>query len=355
MHLCADHLAGLGDGTAVLAEPELPMAVNYTDIDALAYGKDLAEALHAPLRPGQWPQIQTYAVLCNMAFGSLQDKLVGHRLLADSPANPSLFRHVPFSRIQALKSCRFYAAITWTSLVLPLHRELQHRLASSTSPSPTDQSFIAARFARERLESYARQARAYGFAALEAVIATIERTPHIVFWTTIQPRLLPQWAEFLVEEYECGNAQSMGDKLVSTSQKLSAALLKIGYSYSTPHLDVLITKLDALVNAETLLAAALALPDSHVQPSAGPPDNPFSFLTLLATDPTLSVAAETGGLAVPPADTPTRADGFAGVQDFPPPPVAFSVEGAAEGTPVGEASLSVLGTETAMDWLWQGL
>ena len=96
------------------------------------------------------------------------------------------------------------------------------------------------------------------------------------------------------------------------------------------------------------------MPDPHLQPNAGPPDKPFSFLTLLATDPTLSVAAETGGLAVPLAITPTRAGGFAGAQDLP-PPVAFSGAGAAEGIPVSEASFGALGAETGMDWLWQGL
>ncbi|GAA5938514.1 hypothetical protein JCM3775_002150 [Rhodotorula graminis] len=342
MQLTVDHLTAIGDGSIMLPLPDLAKFVDSPELTAEAYVQDLDDALRDSKRTKQWPSIGIYAGLCVRAALELQAclssstlarsrgapldeqallstlgrvdllhqasiSLVAHtdRLLeaCGAVADRSLFRPVPFSKVQALKSTRFFAAVAWTALVLPLYHDLQACRASSTpSPAPSSES-ISARFARDRLEVHISQARAYGFAALEAVMAAIERTPIIYFWTHLQPRLLPQWAEFLLAEYDAGHARAMGDQLVPTCQQLSATLLKIGYVYSNPHLDHLIERLGTVVQLEALNAAFSV-----------PLDNPLSFLTLLSTDPFFSVPPASTSTSGPsaPASTPSVAGGAPG-------------------------------------------
>lgn len=212
-----------------------------------------------------------------------------------SSSTSTLFRKAAFSKVQALKSIRFYAAIVWTSLVLPLYGELRRRTCS-TAGDPAATLSLNSRFAARRLDSYLEQMREYGFLALEAVIATIERTPHITFWIHLQPHLLVQWAQFLLDQYSSGVTCRTGPELITIAQtcvrliiiaegerrltprcarRLSATLVKLGWSYSTSDLDDIISRLDNLAAAESL-NAAFSLPSLA---------DPLTFLTLLPANP----------------------------------------------------------------------
>ncbi|GJN93653.1 hypothetical protein Rhopal_006710-T1 [Rhodotorula paludigena] len=249
-----------------------------------------------------------------------------------SSSTSTLFRKAAFSKVQALKSIRFYAAIVWTSLVLPLYGELRRR-TGSTAGDPAATLSVNSRFAARRLDSYVEQMREYGFLALEAVIATIERTPHITFWIHLQPHLLVQWAQFLLDQHSSGVTCRTGPELITIAQTLSATLVKLGWSYSTSDLDDIISRLDNLAAAESL-NAAFSLPSLA---------DPLTFLTLLPANPGSSSYDQDVGAGAAGAYAPLAMSGL------PDPtlsaaPLNASPQYVTDGTGVATQS-----------WTWPGL
>lgn len=226
------------------------------------------------------------------------------RLLDDERSSElSVMRRVPYSRRQALRHIRFFVTVQWTSLPLALYRELQRR----TSPTPaTTTSSISARFEQQRLHLHLSQAREYAFAALDSLLAALDRTPHITFWTHLEPRLVHQWAEFLVDEVEAGRAGPLGDRLGRVCRtcvfraplllrlqsgltrtpplavhRLAGALLKIGFCFASPAADALVSRLEHIAAAEQFATSSLGA--AHA--------DPLSLFAFLSSDLATATAA----------------------------------------------------------------
>lgn len=134
-------------------------------------------------------------------------------------------------------------------------------------------------------------------------------------------------------------------------RRLSATLLKLGYVYSTPHLDHLIERLDAVVQLENF-QAALSLP----------PDNPLTFLTLLSTDPTFFLPPDANDalsrpLAGAPSTPAAAMSGLDAAHTLPPSATTSAVMagGADGGIPVGAAPPLTPSAVPGAEWMWAGL
>lgn len=208
-------------------------------------------------------QLSTIASL----FLALTDRLLDDHRTSES----SMMRRVPFSRRQALRHIRFFVAVQWTSPALALYRELQRRVSLAVGLGGEATTFQ--RFEQQRLHLHLSQSREYAFSALDSILAALDRTPHITFWTHLQPRLIHQWAEFLVEEVEAGRAGGLGERLGGICQtcvpspppfparqadldehlnRLAGALLKVGFCFTNPSSDALIARLENIAAAEHL-------------------------------------------------------------------------------------------------------
>ncbi|CDR45496.1 hypothetical protein NBRC10512_000291 [Rhodotorula toruloides] len=282
-NLGTDNLANLGE--VCLSSRDVALLVKLVAQDPVALEASLRAGLDQPLNTGVWPDAATPVKLGLDTAARVHEEITGlharqasldesallraftdieqlstiaslflaltDRLLDDDrTSESSMMRRVPFSRRQALRHIRFFVAVQWTSPALALYRELQRRVSLAVGLGGEATTFQ--RFEQQRLHLHLSQSREYAFSALDSILAALDRTPHITFWTHLQPRLIHQWAEFLVEEVEAGRAGGLGERLGGICQTLAGALLKVGFCFTNPSSDALIARLENIAAAEHL-------------------------------------------------------------------------------------------------------
>ncbi|BGP73073.1 hypothetical protein NBRC10513v2_006477 [Rhodotorula toruloides] len=291
-NLGTDNLANLGDDC--LSNRDIALLVKLVAKDPVALEASLRAGLDQPLNTGLWPDVATPVKLGLDVSARVHEQITGlharhasldeaallraftdieqlstiaslflaltDRLLDDDrTSESSMMRRVPFSRRQALRHIRFFVAVQWTSPALALYRELQRRVGLFVDLGGA--STTSQRFEQQRLHLHLSQSREYAFSALDSILAALDRTPHITFWTHLQPRLIHQWAEFVVEEVEAGRAGCLGERLGGICQTLAGALLKVGFCFTNPSSDALIARLENIAAAEQLAATSFAHAD----------------------------------------------------------------------------------------------
>ncbi|GAA5836265.1 hypothetical protein JCM11251_001447 [Rhodosporidiobolus azoricus] len=134
-----------------------------------------------------------------------------------------------------------FANFSWTSLVLPMYRELQRReaiAAVSSMQSLEGEDDFEARAARDRLRLSVSQVRELLFLAMKARSATAQYNPH-----ALRRMGYMDWAEALLEEIEAGRWFKT-EKVIEVVERFSSVLKLVGYAHAGPRLDEIINRLD---------------------------------------------------------------------------------------------------------------
>ncbi|GAA5839364.1 hypothetical protein JCM11251_003960 [Rhodosporidiobolus azoricus] len=324
----ADHLALVGD--------ECP--------DVAQLDKQLQDVLRAPIDQSSWPDVRPIPLIYLKAARDVTDHLLGtharsqplnhaaltsflstlsllrsisnsftrivDQLLASStdPLNRSLFPHSRLRKVRwtkqlALQGLRNFAIYTWTSLVLPLYRELQRREAllmeeeRIASSEGTERSFEE-RQDGDKLRLALQHMREFVRMALLAKVEGLNHVSHMATFATIRKAQVVDCASAMAEEIETG-AWVMDQKLAYVAQRFSAMLKIGGYAYSSPSIDAIIYRLEthlltytlsATTNSSNISSSTLTL--QNPAPVSGSQYVPFT------TD--LSIYSSAPSLAPPP-------------------------------------------------------
>ncbi|GAA5860128.1 hypothetical protein JCM8547_009193 [Rhodosporidiobolus lusitaniae] len=173
----------------------------------------------------------------------------------------------------ALQGLRNFTVYSFSSLVLPLYRELMRRMALSDADTLSSSSPLsfAEKQHRDRLALAVQHVREFFLFAIEAKVEGLKHVPNVATFSTLRKTQTIDWVETLIEEVESGRVQ-MGEKVCKVVERLSASLKVAGYVHSSIYIDNLILRLDNHVLAFRLAqqAAAQPLSSAPTQPSLDP-------------------------------------------------------------------------------------
>ncbi|GAA5911224.1 hypothetical protein JCM6882_004067, partial [Rhodosporidiobolus microsporus] len=245
--------------------------------------------------------------------------------LLSSPIDSSIFPHAHSRRVRwtkqlALQGTRNFAVYIWTSLILPLYRELQRRDAllraeERAASARGEERDFEAKQEGDKLRLALQHVREFVRVALVAKVDGMDHVSNLATFATLRKAQLVDWAAAMVEEIEAG-AMAMDEKLAYVAQRLSAILKLGGYAYSSPAIDGLILRLDThllafrLATSPTSAASSSLLNSVTATPFALPaaPSSEalFPFSSASAGDLSLSLFS-----ASPSAASTSAAASFA--------------------------------------------
>ncbi|GAA5869403.1 hypothetical protein JCM8547_008665 [Rhodosporidiobolus lusitaniae] len=186
------------------------------------------------------------------------------------------------------RNMRSMGAFAWSSLVLPLYRELQRRLgALSASAAMSDSPSFAERMLADRVSLALNHVRELLRAALEAKVENLAGNPFVGTFIALSRIGMADWARLLLEEVEAGTWLLDG-KTAALAERFSSVLKLAGYIHSTPEIDDLILQLDNLHLAFRLAQQPITLPG----PLAPALSNPLDFLCTPSSAPSSTTAFE---------------------------------------------------------------
>lgn len=138
----------------------------------------------------------------------------------------NLVRNVRFTRGAALRSIRGFGATTWTTLVMPLYKELQRRSQTNNHDraASLDSEDTHVRHAAERLETHLKQARALALVGVELLADLLHRGQSLICWTHLRRSLLPEYAQFLLDGISAGTVPLNDKTAFAAEQCVSLSL-----------------------------------------------------------------------------------------------------------------------------------
>ncbi|GAA5958435.1 hypothetical protein JCM10213_008295 [Rhodosporidiobolus nylandii] len=313
IHLSTDVVSEIDSGrlTSTYADQ---IALTGRDVpDAVALEKSLQETLKGPIEKGWWPECSGILMLYLDTARSLTEKVLGtharrepldHGVVSDflvkldrlrsistsfaaiagrlyeGPLAKRFFPHaVPrkrrWTQNLALSGLRHLASWAASSLVLPLHRELERRwrLAKEKEgelASKGETRDLSARQAIERLEMSRRHVRELLLLAIERKLEDIENAPHLAAFATMRRLQLVHWVVAFLELVESGEVL-MEEKYARQMDQFSSILKTAGYCFSSLEIDDLILRLESNALAFRLAQNATSSQSSNLAlPAAAP-------------------------------------------------------------------------------------
>ncbi|GAA6007318.1 hypothetical protein JCM10207_001586 [Rhodosporidiobolus poonsookiae] len=315
IHLSADVISEIDSGRLSFSRAD-QLALTGTDPpDAAQLDKSLKETLQGDIDPKLWPDIRPLALVYLETARHITEKFLGtharrepfnndafqsafsgldrlrsintsfERIISRLDSQPTetvLFPHaIPkrarWTRTMALQGMRNLANFTWTSLVLPLYRELlrrerlEHDDAQAAEVKGEERSFEDRQTA-DRLALYLKQLREFVLIALESKVKALAQVPHLGTSATLRRIGFVDWTVVFIEELDRG-VFIMNDKLAGIADSLAAVLKIAGYIYSDVEIDSLILRLESHALAFRLAQSTSSAGAPHIVPP-----QPFAFL-----------------------------------------------------------------------------
>ncbi|GAA6015813.1 hypothetical protein JCM10207_008805 [Rhodosporidiobolus poonsookiae] len=336
-YMCVESIADASEGRMNLTRADELLFVGGEPPEMPAYIKGLQHTLERPVDRTLWPDLKPYCLLFLKTARELTTNLLGahvRRLPLDEHAvlqslsalhdlhaaadglsqivlrlldqyQPMAVNFFPaaiagsgkirMNRAGSLGAMRCLAIFTWTSLVLPLYREMRRRsqLNHQHRSLSFDSTSASQRLSAERVETYVRQARELCFLAVEPLAECLVTAP-VTIVALNRRKTMEEWATFVVEELELGTVD-MDDKTSRMVEHLVSILRHHSYVYSTTAIDNLVSELESrlyayrLVNQPTLYEMPTPTffnPPSQPDPSFPPgASSSTSFLATAASTP----------------------------------------------------------------------
>ncbi|KAJ6512224.1 hypothetical protein C8R47DRAFT_689207 [Mycena vitilis] len=142
------------------------------------------------------------------------------------------------SKEENLRSCVFAMSVSFTSLVLGLYREIEHRASSEVSKTQTQ-------WLRERTAVLQRQVQEMAGVAVSDVARTLQLLPALPHVSHLEWGSIQEWSQFCLTE--AATTGSIPPARVQVFESLIAALKLFGYSWDVPRSSELIEQMEACV------------------------------------------------------------------------------------------------------------
>jgi len=158
----------------------------------------------------------------------------GELLFYEFPGKDPLVRREE----ENLRACAFAMSVGFTSLVLALYKEIEHRVS-------TDQPTLQNRWHQERMGVLQRQVHEMTSLAASDVARTLQLLPSLPYLAHVEWSSIQDWIEFcLADAAATGTVEPDRVKFFET---LISALKLFGYSWDIPRSAELIGRMEACI------------------------------------------------------------------------------------------------------------